>query len=160
VDTRNNNDAMNRISAAIEKYDLKDKVKLYDYTSDVFGVQKNAQIYALSSMMEGFNLSLMEALGNGMVGVTYDVNYGPNELVIDSENGYVVPFNSIEQLAEKFVELLLNDELLQAMSTRAYELSERYSERNVWKAWRALLDDAAEKEFHYIEPITEGFAKY
>lgn len=156
VDHRDDNRAMKRINAAIEKYHLQGAIKLHDYTNDVGTVQRNAQVYALASVMEGFNLSLMEALSNGMVGVTYDVNYGPNELVVDGKNGFVVPFGDIKAMAAKFVELFTHPDELQQMSDQAYELSDRYSEANVWKAWQALLDDAKKKDIHYTEEISAG----
>ena len=98
----------------------------------------------------------MEALSNGMVGVTYDVNYGPNELVVDGKNGFVVPFGDIKAMAAKFVELFTHPDELQQMSDQAYELSDRYSEANVWKAWQALLDDAKKKDIHYTKEISAG----
>ncbi|MBF5067166.1 glycosyltransferase, partial [Salmonella enterica subsp. enterica serovar Istanbul] len=58
VDHRDDDRAMKRINAAIEKYHLQGAIKLHDYTNDVGAVQRNAQVYALASVMEGFNLSL------------------------------------------------------------------------------------------------------
>lgn len=156
VDHRDNDAAQKAIDAAIAEYDMKDAVHQYEYATNVSEVQKDAQVYGLASIMEGFNLSLMEAISNGMVGVTYDVNYGPNELIVDGENGYVVPYEGIQEMADKLVALFTDDKLLQDMSTRSYELAERYSEENVWNAWQALLADAKEKQFHYTAHITEG----
>jgi poly(glycerol-phosphate) alpha-glucosyltransferase len=158
VDHRDNDAAMNAITAAIEKYDLKDVVTLHDYleAEDVKRVQKEHQIYALMSIMEGFNLALMEAQAHGMVTVTNDVNYGPNDLTVDGENGYIVAYDGVEEMAEKFVELFKDEDKLQEMSDKAYELSERFSEANVWAAWKELLDDAAAKKFEYVEPISQG----
>lgn len=156
VDHRDNDAAMTAINAAIEEYDLKDAVHQYEYATDVAAVQNQAQIYGLASIMEGFNLSMMEAISHGMVGLTYDVNYGPNELIVDGENGYVVPFDGIQEMADKMVELFTDDDKLQQMSTRSYELAERYSEENVWKAWQMLINDAKQKKFEYIPHITAG----
>lgn len=63
--------------------------------------------------MEGFNLSLMEAISHGMVRVTYDVNYGPNELIVDGENGFVVPYEGIQEMADRLVELFTQEDKLQ-----------------------------------------------
>ncbi|WP_374284654.1 glycosyltransferase [Lactococcus sp.] len=166
IDHRDNDAAKKAIDAAIEEFDLQDAVKLYDYTNDVASVQRKGQVYALASVMEGFNLSLMEAQSNGMVSVTYDVNYGPNDLVVDQENGYVIPFNEgfswqetdqmVEAMAEKFVELFSDADKLQAMSDKAFELSDRFSEANVWAAWQELLTDANEKAFHYVPQTQYG----
>lgn len=156
IDHREDDIAIKRINKAIEKYGLQDRVKISDYISDVGAVQRQAPVYALASIMEGFNLSLMEAISNGMVGVTYDVNYGPNELIVDNENGYIVPFDDIKAMAAKFVELFKNPDQLQKMSDRSYELSERYSEENVWNAWKELIEDSKHKNLAYPKAIDHG----
>ncbi|MDR0299324.1 MAG: glycosyltransferase [Streptococcaceae bacterium] len=156
VDHRDNDAAMNAINAAIKEYDMADAVHQFDYSEDVPSLHKQHQVYGLFSIMEGFNLSLMEAQARGMVSVSTDVNYGPNELTVDGENGYVVGYDDIDGFADRLVKLFSDDELLQQMSDKAYELSERYSEANVWKAWQALLDDAKAKPFSYASDVTEG----
>ncbi|MFC4651393.1 glycosyltransferase family 4 protein [Lactococcus nasutitermitis] len=156
VDHRDNDAAQKAIDAAIKEYHMEEAVHQYDYATDVAAVQKKAQIYGLASVMEGFNLSLMEAISHGMVGLTYDVNYGPNELIIDGENGYVLPYEGIQEMADKMVELFTNPKKLQEMSTRSYELAERYSEASVWRAWQKLLKDARSKTKEYHPIITAG----
>ena len=46
--------------------------------------------------MEGFNLAIMEAISHGLIAFSYDVNYGPNEIVEDDVNGNVVPYEDYE----------------------------------------------------------------
>lgn len=142
VDHSNDDIAMKRINASLDEYDLRDAVKLHEYTNDVAGVQRNAQIYALASVMEGFNLALMEAQSQGDVGITFDTNYGPNELIVNDENGYVVDYDDTKALSDCMVKLFTDDDLLQSMSDKAYELSNRFSEDSVWKAWEDLINSA------------------
>jgi len=155
--------AMRNVTEAIEEYDLAAAVTVHDYTTDVAAVEKDAQIFGLTSIMEGFNLSIMEAISQGDVGVTYDVNYGPNEIIVDGENGYVVPYNDYEAVADKLVKLFSNPDKLQEMSDQSYELAKRYSETNVWHAWQELLADAqdswSDKVKHYKAPITAGLSE-
>ncbi|GAB2025766.1 accessory Sec system glycosyltransferase Asp1 [Lactovum odontotermitis] len=156
VDHGNNDAAQKAIDRAIKDYKMEEAVRQHGYSGDVSSLQREYQIYGLFSTMEGFNLSLMEAQSHGMVAVTNDVNYGPNELTVDGENGYIVGFNDVKAFSERLVKLFTDEELLQRMSDCAYELSLRYSEASVWKAWRALLDDASSKKFSYISDITRG----
>lgn len=156
VDHRDDDSAQKAINAAIKEYHMEEAVHQFEYANNVGELQKDFQVYALASIMEGFNLSLMEAISHGMVGVTYDVNYGPNELIVDGENGFVVPYEGIQEMADRLVELFTQEDKLQKMSTQSYELARRYSEENVWKAWQALIDDANKKNIDYRSPITEG----
>jgi poly(glycerol-phosphate) alpha-glucosyltransferase len=156
VDHRDNDAAQKDIDAAIKDYQMEEAVHQFGYSEDVPSLHKQHQVYGLFSIMEGFNLSLMEAQSHGMVSVSTDVNYGPNELTVDGENGFIVGYDDLEAFADRLVRLFTDDELLQHMSDRAYELSERYSEASVWKSWQALLDDAKSKKIDYIPDITKG----
>lgn len=156
VDHRDDDSAQKAINAAIKEYHMEEAVHQFEYANNVGELQKEFQVYALASIMEGFNLSLMEAISHGMVGVTYDVNYGPNELIVDGKNGFVVPYEGIQEMADRLVELFTQEDKLQKMSTQSYELARRYSEENVWKAWQALINDANKKNIAYRSPITEG----
>lgn len=62
----------------------------------------------------------------------------------------------VEAMAEKFGELFSDADKLQAMSDKAFELSDRFSEANVWAAWQELLTDANEKAFHYVPQTQYG----
>ena len=121
---------------------IEDAVTIKGYFEDIGKVYDDAQIFALASTMEGFNLAIMEASSHGVVGVTYDTNYGPNSIIQDGKNGYVVPYNDEDAMADRITKLLKDPDLLQQMSDNAYQLSSRYSSDSVWKAWQELLDDA------------------
>ncbi|TPR15043.1 glycosyltransferase [Apilactobacillus timberlakei] len=163
IDHTNDDFAIKSINKMIDKYDLKDAVSINEYTNDVAKVQRSGQIYALASTMEGFNLAMMEAQSQGMVGVTHNVNYGPNELVVNDQNGYVVPFGDTKAMADKFVKLFNDPELIQKMSNQAYELSKRYSETQVYKGWQtfqASMDTTWQKKVKNIKPqINKGLEK-
>lgn len=141
VDHGNDNLAMRRITDALELLDDKDAVTLHPHSKNVRLLHEQYQIYLIFSQMEGFNLALMEAQSAGMVGITNDVYYGPNELIKDGINGYIVGYTDVEAFAQRMVELCQDEDKLQNMSDNAYQLSERYSEANVWAAWQQLFND-------------------
>lgn len=144
ADSSNNYSEKKKIEKLIKDLKLDDVVKFKGYTNNVAGVEKDAQIFGLTSRMEGFNLAIMEAISHGVIGVTYDVNYGPNDIVQDQKNGYIVDYGDYKALAKRMIEILKDKKLMQKLSTGAYESSERYSDKNVWKAWKSLIDDAEE----------------
>lgn len=141
----NSNKEKEAIKQAAKEGGIEDAVTIKGYSEDIGKVYDDAQIFTLASTMEGFNLAIMEATSHGVVGVTYDTNYGPNSIIEDGKNGYVVPYNDEDAMADRLVKLLKDPKLLQQMSDNAYELSNRYSSDNVWKDWQALLDDAKKR---------------
>lgn len=124
---------------------IADAVSIKGYSEDIGKVYDDAQIFALASTMEGFNLAIMEAISHGVVGVTYDTNYGPNSIIETGKNGYVVPYNDEKAMADRITKLLKDPKLMQQMSDNAYESAKRYSSEAVWQAWEKLLDDAKEQ---------------
>ncbi|MFT8470362.1 MAG: glycosyltransferase [Oenococcus sp.] len=162
-DASNNYEAYREIVAVIKENQLEKQVHVHEYTTRGNQIEQQAQVFAVTSAMEGFNLSLMEGLAQGDVGLTYDVNYGPNELVVDGKNGCILPYGDYQALAEKLVWLFQNPDQLQRMSDQAYRLSQRYSEKQVWQAWSALFDDAKRswpaKLTVYRPAVTDGLGE-
>lgn len=144
ADASNNYGEKKKIEKLIKELKLEDVVKFKGYTTDIANIEKDAQVFGLTSRMEGFNLAIMEAISHGVVGVTYNVNYGPNDIVQDQKNGYIVDYGDYKALAAKMIEIFKDKDLMQKLSTGAYDSSERYSDENVWKAWKSLIDDAKE----------------
>lgn len=145
-DSTNNYAEKKKIEKTIKELSLEDVVTFKGYTENLESAYNTAQIFGLTSIMEGFDLSLLEAISHGVVGVTYDVNYGPNEIVQDGVNGYVTPYGDVKALAEKIQSLFADKDKMQQMSTNAYESAKRYSEENVWNKWQDLLRDAEKTE--------------
>lgn len=144
-DSTNNFAERKKVEQVIKEVGLENVVTFKGYTNDIESVEDQAQIFGLTSRMEGFNLAIMEAISHGVVGVTYNVNYGPNDIIQEDKNGYVVGYGNYKEMASRILELLQNTDLLQRLSTGAYESSSRYSSDNVWKAWEKLINDANEE---------------
>ncbi|MBU9789699.1 glycosyltransferase [Lentilactobacillus sp. IMAU92037] len=134
-----------KVRKIIKDLGLTDVVKLKGYTNNLLPVYQNAQVFGLTSRMEGFNLSLLEAISHGVVGETYDVNYGPNSIVKDGINGHIVTLGNWHQMANNFVKLFKNPDLLQKLSDGAYQSAEEYSPDNIWATWINLIQDANQK---------------
>lgn len=144
ADSSNNYGEKHKIEKLIKELNLEDVVTFKGYTTNIPEIEDKAQVFGLTSRMEGFNLAIMEAISHGVVGVTYDVNYGPNDIVQDQKNGYIVDFGDYKALADRMLKIFKDKKLMQKLSDGAYESSERYSDANVWKAWKELIDDAKE----------------
>ena len=66
----------------------------------------------------------------------------PNDIVIDQENGAIVPYGDHQTLATMMIKFFKDQTKLQQLSLGAYSSSKRYSSANVWQAWQTLLTDA------------------
>lgn len=110
-------------------------------TTDVPKVMSSASIFALSSRFEGFGLVLTEANACSIPAVSYDCPVGPNEIITDGVDGFLVEPENIEQFAEKLLILMKNDSLREEMGKNAYESSKRFSMDIILKQWVKLIEE-------------------
>jgi glycosyltransferase involved in cell wall biosynthesis len=100
-----------------------------------------ASIALLTSRVESFGLTLIEAMGAGVPAVAYDCPNGPREVIEDGITGLLVPADNIDELASALRKLIENTELRHEMGERALSAVERYSVDAVMPQWDSLYTD-------------------
>ncbi|PST96927.1 hypothetical protein C9I87_00395 [Photobacterium iliopiscarium] len=80
-------------------------------TNDVNGYYNRAKATILTSLYEGYPNVLAESLTAGTPVVSFDCQSGPDEIIRDGINGYLVPCFNTEVFVDK-LELVLNGEKL------------------------------------------------
>ncbi len=83
-----------------------DRVKLAGYTTDPADVFQRAIASVYPTMTEGFGLSILEALSAGCPVISYDVNYGPREMITTGQNGELVAPHDIGAIADAMTRVL------------------------------------------------------
>jgi poly(glycerol-phosphate) alpha-glucosyltransferase len=76
-----------------------DRVRLMGYTNRPLDVFRGAIASVYPTMTEGFGLSILEALSNGCPVISYDVNYGPREMILPGVKGELVRPGDIDAIA-------------------------------------------------------------
>jgi glycosyltransferase involved in cell wall biosynthesis len=94
-----------RLEQLIRHYGCEDRVILKGPTSDPASVFSGALFSLAPTMGEGFGLSLLESLTCGCPVISYDVDYGPRELIRIAQNGELVPPGDIAALAQAIMKL-------------------------------------------------------
>lgn len=85
----------------VKELGLEQNVIFDGVRKDMENVYSKAAAVILSSAYEGMPNSLIEAIGCGIPVVTYDCPIGPAEIVEDGVNGFLVPINDTDELADK-----------------------------------------------------------
>ena len=75
----------------ISKHGLTDRVILAGQQKDVDSYLLKSKIFAFTSSSEGFPNVIGEAMSAGLPVVAYDCIAGPSDMVIDGENGFLIP---------------------------------------------------------------------
>ena len=123
----------------IADYNLSDFVFINHPVSDVQSVYKNASLYVLPSRYESFGLVLLEAMTCGVPCVAFDCPSGPRELIDDGQNGFLVPDNDIELMAEKIVLIASDYQLRKTMQSYAIKKASEFSGENIFLKWHDLF---------------------
>ena len=110
------------------------------FTNDVEGEYQKAAFSVSCSPREGHSLSVCESLASGCPVVSYDYKYGPQDGIVNGENGLLVKLNDIEMLADKICWMLSHPKKVEEMSANARVMVDRYHERFYNSNWADVLN--------------------
>ena len=96
-----------------------------------------ADLFVSSSRWEGSPNAVLESLACGTPVLAFDCPGGTGEIIRQGENGWLVPSEDFEAMAEKIVELMQSNRW-QSLQTSSL-LPEEYGCQNVVKKWEELL---------------------
>ena len=119
------------------------RIQLNGPVDDVSREYLNSSIFALTSRFKGFGLVIIEAMSCGVPVVAFSCKMGPDEIITNGEDGYLVSVGDVDGLANHLCSLIENQELRSQFGTAAYENSQRYGIDKVANQWKCLFDDLA-----------------
>lgn len=104
-----------------------------------------ANILVFPSYREGFPNVVMQAGAMNLPSIVTNIN-GCNEIIVNGENGYIIPVENSEELYERMKRFLDNQSLLQTMSLTARStICKSYQREFVWesllKEYNMLLEN-------------------
>jgi len=104
-----------------------------------------ADVFCLPSRSEGLSNALLEAMACGLPCVATDVG-GNSQVVADGENGFLVPSEQPQLLAEKLVQLLQDAALRKRMGQCSRQIvQDRYTVQHMVERLAGLYDELLEK---------------
>ncbi|WP_323703257.1 glycosyltransferase [Mammaliicoccus sp. Dog046] len=129
-----------KMKALVKTLQLEDHVKFRGFIPDLTTEMRTSHLSLITSNMEGFSLALLESLSNGLPTISYDIAYGPSELIINGTNGFLVPKNNEQELYKQVKYFLEHPELQQTMRLNSVKEAQRYAQSAVIKQWQQLLN--------------------
>ncbi|CJJ27728.1 glycosyl transferase [Streptococcus pneumoniae] len=97
-------------------------------------------IYVMTSRYEGLPLVLLEAKQYGLPIVSFNCPTGPAEIVLDGENGYLIEDFDINQMSQKIIELIKNNDLRLRFSRNAMIDTDKFNKKKIVKQWIELIE--------------------
>ena len=93
---------------------------------------------AFPSYREGFPNVVMQAGAMGLPSIVSDIN-GCNEIIVEGENGLIIPPKNVEKLKEKMLTLAKDKNLYTKLKENSRRMIENRYEQSV--VWNALLEE-------------------
>jgi glycosyltransferase involved in cell wall biosynthesis len=92
----------------------------------------SSEIFAFTSLSEGFPNVLLEGMSAGLACVSYDCVAGPSEIIDDEVSGYLVPPGDQVAFGKRLRELMMNESLRHTFRTNAKASLGRFEQERVF----------------------------
>lgn len=123
------------LNSICQQYNVNSSVELPGWSSDIPSEMEKASVLCSTSIYEGFPLVLIEAMHYGLPVVSWDLPYGPSEIILNGINGYLTPFGKKDDLADQLLKLLSNPDTIERMRPNAIRQSKNFTPQSIARQW-------------------------
>ncbi len=105
-----------------------------------------ASFSLLTSRTEALPGVLLESMGRGCIPISYDLPYGPSDIITHGVDGFLVPFGDIDALADQIARVVTmpQKELIE-MRHAAYRRALDFNDERAVQRWARLMGEIAER---------------
>lgn len=125
------------LEALIRRLRLEGSITLCGYTNNPGSVYQTGALSLLTSAFEGFGLVVLESLSHGCPVISYDLKYGPSDIISNGVNGFLVANGDVDALARQVITVLRDAPLRQRLSAAAPSAVEGFSPEVFVARWSA-----------------------
>lgn len=129
-----------QIKEYIAELSLQNKVFICPFDENLHEKIKDHAMFVTSSDYEGLSNSLMEAMAMGMPVIATDcLGGGAKSLIIDGDNGLLVPRGNKEQLYLAMKKYIDNPDFAEKCGKNASKVREEYSSERIAEKWLSIM---------------------
>ena len=139
-------ESMDILKKQIEDRGILDSVRFLGFVNNVQDLLQESAVFVLSSRIEGFPMSLLEAMSQGCTCVAFAIQGVVNEIISHGKDGLVVPDGDIEMLSLSLERVLVNEEIRIQLGCNALKSIKRFEAENIAKQWEALFEKLCKHE--------------
>jgi glycosyltransferase involved in cell wall biosynthesis len=135
---------------------IEDRIMMLGQRTDVLSILSCSHVGILCSHQEGLSIAILEAMAMGLPLIVTDVG-GSSEMVIDGENGLLVPPKNAQKLAEAIVRLARDAQLRQRLGQAGYRrVQERFTLETCVSQYEKLYMGLCESARRPVSEILVG----
>ena len=136
--------AHNWMNQEILKNDMEQEILLVGNTDNVYQYYQKASVMLQTSRWEGFGMTIIEAMSCGVPVVAFH-NYGPDEIIRDKKDGFLIEHYDIEVFAQRVVDILKNTSLCEELGENGVERSKDFSIEKLLPVFISYLQEVVER---------------
>ncbi|RAR51138.1 glycosyltransferase family 4 protein [Flavobacterium lacus] len=120
---------------------IENSVSFYEPVQHIENKFLESSIFVFSSRFEGFGMVLIEAMACGVPCVSYDCPCGPNSIIADGEDGFLVENGDESTFALRILDLIKDNDLRVRMGNKAKNNVKRYLPQHILVQWDTLFKE-------------------
>lgn len=125
---------------------LSENIHLKGSTNEIEKILCSSSIYVMTSRFEGFPMVLLEAMSCGLPIVAFRCPCGPQDIITDQEDGFLISPGNYQEMAEKINFLIEHEEKRKRMGENALKNIQRFSQEAVMQKWINLFQELTANE--------------
>ncbi|WP_412716686.1 glycosyltransferase [Bacteroides hominis] len=110
---------------------------------------KNASIFLMTSSLEGFGMTLVEAQHYGVVPIVMDSFLSLHDIIINEENGLIIPNGDISAFTKALFRLMEDNKLWQKLSYKSLQTCKQFDVTTIADKWDILFNELESNKNKY-----------
>lgn len=115
-------------------------IHIHQPTRNIFDCYRNSSFLVSTSLFEPFGLVIPEAMSCGLPVVAYNSPFGPDVIIQDGKNGYLIENSNKKEFSNVVCSLMENYTLRQNIGYEAIVSSKFYSSESIIQNWTSLFE--------------------
>jgi glycosyltransferase involved in cell wall biosynthesis len=128
-----------RLASMIGRLGLVQRVAMPGTAGNIAYWYGQADLFALTSLSEGFPNVLAEAMAHGVPAVSVDCNTGPRNIIRHGVDGLLVPPDDIAALSDALARVMGDVALRRQLASCSVQARERFSVEKIGQMWETLF---------------------
>lgn len=136
-------DVVNELKTFVRDNALEDRVLFEGVSDRIIDELKKAYMFVLSSDYEGMPNALIEAMSLGLPCISTDCPCGgPAQLIVDGENGLLVPVGDADRLADAIYKLATDAKTAERIASNAKRIKDKLAKEKIADEWIEFISTA------------------
>lgn len=129
------------LQSKIIEYGLENRLTLKGQVNNLYSLYSEYAMLVMTSRYEGFPMALLEGMAHGLPLISFNILTGPNEIIKNGANGYLIkPFDT-EKMVSSINSLINNSQTRCLMSQSGRDMCELYKIDEITNQWKQLLNN-------------------